>query len=237
MDLKVATLALVTANANSRIRCDALVAREVWTQRDQLTGEQLPIVDRQLILSQNYSRQQNHAPSAKSKARGRTNLPSAVVSVGDLVFLKGDRDKLKAREKYLVVSIREDLSCELRKFTSSQFCSKVYVVPMSECYPVAPKVLAQSPQGPIRGLHKPSAFDSDDDADPAILSPRKSTVPAPSSVVSQPPVYEPPTVPQPVHDALPVQELPPLPAAIVPPPCTPVSSSISGPLGSCRCSL
>ena len=55
------------------------------SQRDQLTGEQLPIVDRQLILSQNYSRQQNHAPSAQSKARDRTNLPTAAVSVGDLV--------------------------------------------------------------------------------------------------------------------------------------------------------
>ena len=166
------TLALATANTNSRIRRDGLSAREVWTRGDQLTGEQLPIVDRQLILSQNYSRQQNHTPSAKSKARGRTNLPSAVVSVGDLVFLKGDRDKLKAREKYLVVSIREDLSCELRKFTTSQFRSKVYSVPMSACYPVALTVLAQSLQGSIRGLHKPSLFDSDDDADPVTLPPR-----------------------------------------------------------------
>ena len=105
------TLALATANTNSRIRRDGLSAREVWTQLDQLTGEQLPIVDRQLILSQNFSRQQNHTSSAKSKARGHTNQPSAAVSVGDLVFLKGDRDKLKAREKYLVVNIREDLSC------------------------------------------------------------------------------------------------------------------------------
>ena len=175
--------------------------REVWTQRDQLTDKQLPIVDRQLILTQNYSRQQNHTASAK--ARGGTNLPSAVVSVGDLVFLKGDRDKLKAREKYLVVGIREDLSCELWKFTSSQFHSKVYLVPMSECYPVTPTVLAQSLQGPIRGLHKPSSFDSDDDAAPVILPPRPSTVPAPSPVVHQPPACEPPTVLQPVHDALP----------------------------------
>ena len=218
------TLALAMANTNSRIRCDGLSAREVWTQRNQLTGEQLPIVDRQLILNQNYSRQQNHTPSAKSKARGRTNIPSAVVSVGDLVFLKGDRDKLKAREKYLVVGIREDLSSELRKFTTSQFRSKVYLVPMSECYPVAPTVLAQSHQGPIRGLHKPSPFDSDDDADPVILPPRHSTVPAPSSVANKPPAYEPLTVPQPVHDALTFQELRPVPAAIVPPPCAPVSS-------------
>ena len=39
------TLTLAMANTNSRIRRDGLLAREVWTQRDQLTGEQLPIVD------------------------------------------------------------------------------------------------------------------------------------------------------------------------------------------------
>ena len=155
------TLALATANTNSRIRRDGLSAQEVWTQRDQLTGEQLPIVDRQLILSQNYSRQQNHASSAKSKARGRTNRPSAAISAGDLVFLKGDRDKLKAHEKYLMVCVHEDLYRDLRKFTTSQFRSKLYLVPMSECYPVAPTVLALSPQGPIHGLLKPSPFDSD----------------------------------------------------------------------------
>ena len=67
-------------------------------------------------------------------------------------------------------------------------------------------------------------IDSDDDAAPVILPPRPSTVPAPSPVVHQPPACEPPTVPQPVHDGLPVQELPPVPAAIVPPTCSPVSS-------------
>ena len=124
------TLALAMANTNSCIGCDGLSVREVWTQRDQLTGEQLPIVDRQLILSENYSCQQNHTSSAtKSKARGRTNLPSAAVSVGDLVFLKGDRDKLKAHEKYLLVGIREDLSSELRKFTTFQFRSKLFLAP------------------------------------------------------------------------------------------------------------
>ena len=208
------TLALATAHTNSSVRRDDLSAREVWTQRDQLTGERLP------ILSQNYSRQPNHTSSAKSKAHGRTNQPSSAVSVGDLVFLKGGRDKLKAREKYLVVNIREDLSCKLRKFTTSQFRSKLYLVPMSECYPAAPTVLAQSPQGPIRGLHKPSPFDSDDDADPIIPPPRHSIVPAPSLVVPQPPTYVQLTVPQPVHDFVPDQEPPPVPAAIVPPTCT-----------------
>ena len=110
---------------------------------------------------------------------------------------------------------------------SSQFRSKLYVVPMFECYPEAPTVLAQSPQGPIRGLHNPPPppqFDSDDDADSVILPPRHSTVPAPFLVVTQPPAYGQPTVPQSAHDVVSVQELPPVPAAIVPPPCTPASS-------------
>ena len=49
------TLALATANTNSGIWRDGLLAHEVWTQRDQLTGQQLPIVDRQIILSQHFS--------------------------------------------------------------------------------------------------------------------------------------------------------------------------------------
>ena len=220
------TLALATANTNSRIRRDGLSAHEVWTQRDQLTGQQLPIVDRQIILSQHFSRQQNHTPSAKSKARGRNEVPSAAVSVGDLVFLKCDKDKLKAREKYLVVSISEDLTCELRKFTTSQFRSKVYSVPASECYPVAPTVLAQSPQGPIRGLNKPSPVDSDEDNDPVLPPTTHSAVPAPSHVVTEPPAYNKP-VHEPVHDVLPVPQLPPVPAAIVPAPCIPASSPVS----------
>ena len=89
-------------------------------------------------------------------------------------------------------NIREDLSCELRNFTTSQFRSKFYLAPMSECYPVAPTVLAHAPQGPIRGLHKLSPFDSDDDVDPIIPPPRHSTAPAPSLVVPQPPtMYNP----------------------------------------------
>ena len=69
------TITLAMANTNSRIRHDGLSAREVWTQLDQQTEEQLPKVDRQLIRSQNYSHQQNHTSSTKSKAHGRTNYP------------------------------------------------------------------------------------------------------------------------------------------------------------------
>lgn len=162
--ISAVTLALAVSHMNSRIRRDGLSSREIWTQRDQLTGEQLPIVDRQIILCQDFSREHNHMASAKSKARGHTRSRSNMISVGDLVFLVGEKDKTKAREKYLVVRVDTDLSCQLRKFTSSQFRSKVYTVPMSQCYLVQPTVLAQSSQGPIRGQYsKPLDSDSDDD--------------------------------------------------------------------------
>ena len=86
-------LALATANTNSRIRRGGLSTREVWTQRDQQTDEQLPIIERQVIFSQNNSRQHNHTSSAKSKAGGRASLPSAAVSFDDLVLFKSDREK------------------------------------------------------------------------------------------------------------------------------------------------
>ena len=76
-------------------------------------------------------------------------------------------------------------------------------------------------QGPVRGLDKSSPFDSDDDTYLVILPLRHSNVPAPSRVVTQPPTNVQPTVPQPVYDVVPVQELLPLTAAIVPPLCTP----------------
>ena len=118
-------LAHAVANKNSRIRRDGLSAREIWTQRDQMTGETLPTVDRDIILSQNAARKKNHLPSAKSKASGQSFPSTSPITVGDLVFLKGDKDKTKAREKYLVIAMDNGKMCHLRKFTSSQFRSKV----------------------------------------------------------------------------------------------------------------
>ena len=90
------TLALATANLNSRICRGGLLDSEVWTQRDQITAEQLPVTDRQLILNQYSSRACNHAHSAKGNAHGHNSLPAISISVGDLVYVKGDRDKCRA---------------------------------------------------------------------------------------------------------------------------------------------
>ena len=80
-------LALATARLNSRLRLPGLSSRELWTQRNQFTHEQLPLSDYDLILGKHEQRSTNHASSEKSKnPRGLVpNTPS--LHVGDIVYL------------------------------------------------------------------------------------------------------------------------------------------------------
>jgi hypothetical protein len=132
------TLATATARLNSRIRQRGLSAREMFTQRDQFTGHQLPIKDRELIMSQHELRVKNHPHSERSKMRGAPRgkpVTSEPISIGDLVYVKADRNKSQARERYLVISIVDDW-CYIRKFVGSQLRSTSYKVKLSDCYKV-----------------------------------------------------------------------------------------------------
>ena len=48
---------------------------------------------------------------------------------------------------------------------------------MSECFPVCPTILVQSPQGPIRGHHEHPQDDSDDEPDSSVPTSKPSTAP------------------------------------------------------------
>jgi hypothetical protein len=198
------TLAMATANLNSRIRKGGLSAREIWTQRDQITGQQLPLEDRELILQQHHLRMSNHPASAKSKAHGKPCAPAQDIHIGDLVFLKADRNKYQARDKYIVTSVKKPW-CEIRKFTKSQFRSRTYDVRICDCYPVLPDIsTSQSPgPGPIRGLDHDDNSDSDDSLVclPDYDQSAHAHPPAPDAIVA--PLNGPPA-PQPVaHDVVP----------------------------------
>ena len=127
-----------------------------------------------------------------------------------------------------MIGIDKGFSCQLRKFTSSQFRSKVYTIPLCDCYPVTSTVLARTPQGPIRGQTESTASDSDDDPVPVVPTLR------PPIVLASPPVdtY---TVPvhhpvSPAHSQLPAQEHPPIPEVIMPsrsPPQLPLDPSFT----------
>lgn len=220
------TLALATANMNSRIRKGGLSAREVWTQRDQMSGQQLPIEDRQLLLLQQHARLQNHPASAKSKAHGRPPAPPPPLQVGVLVYLKGDRDKTKARDKYLISSLQGDM-CQLRKFTKSQFRSKAYTVKLTDCFPVASTVLSRWPHGPLRGMDDIADSDVEllDHSTPhvPVTKPNASTS-LPSNVSPPPPPADIVSLPSPIQPVV----SPDTPSGVQPsPPSTPLPSPAS----------
>ena len=93
-------VALATASLNARLRRDGLSARDMWTQRDQFTGQQLAIQDRHIIRQQQLTRSQSHQATTLSKTRGKTAAPEHDLHVGDLVYLRGDRDKTRGRDKH-----------------------------------------------------------------------------------------------------------------------------------------
>ena len=109
------TLAVATSALNSRIRSRGLSSREMWTQRDQFSNQQLPLADDHLIALQHVQRLSNHPHSERSKAPLHNRRPTPVIDVGDLVYLHSDRNKSRARDRYLVVAIDPPF-CDIKKF-------------------------------------------------------------------------------------------------------------------------
>ncbi len=141
-------LSIATANLNARIRSRGLSAREMWYHRDQCTNQQIPIPDQQLIQSQYQLRKSNHIHSECSKAPHNQSSTSPQVDVGDLVYLRSDHDKSRARNRYLVTSV-DGIWCNIRKFIGSQLRNASYRVKKSECF-VVPTQLQNTPH-PQRG--------------------------------------------------------------------------------------
>ena len=119
------TLALVTANMKSRIRKVGLSAREVWTQRYQITGVQLPVEDRGLITQQHREHLANHPISAKFKSGGKPPLETPQISIGDLACLTCDSDKTETRNKYTVTKLGGK-HCLLSWWSSWTQCTSLY---------------------------------------------------------------------------------------------------------------
>ncbi|KAJ8386086.1 hypothetical protein AAFF_G00176800 [Aldrovandia affinis] len=104
-------------------------------QRDQFPHRQLPVVDQELIMQQQSQRVANRPYSMKSKTpSGRTAVPPSILP-GDLVYLFGDRNKSKTRDRYLVSGI-DGAWCSIQKFTGSQLRCTSYRVRLSDCYKV-----------------------------------------------------------------------------------------------------
>ena len=161
----VLQLGLVTAVArlNSCIRYSGLSVRELWTQRSHFTHEHLPILDRENLLRQHTLRKLNHTSSEKSKHKSGKTANSYNVDVGDLVYLYSDRDKSRARSRYLVVSIDGEW-CFIKNVRGNQLRSSAYKVKREECY-LVPNDFSSSSHSQMKTDY------STDDEDPAFIIP------------------------------------------------------------------
>ena len=166
------TLAVATANLNSRIRSRGFSSCEMWSQRDQFSNRQLPMSEEDLITKQHDQRLINHPHSMKSKAPLALPRPTPGIEVGDLVYIHSDRNKSRARDRYLVSNVEGDF-CNVGKFIGSQLRSTSYRIKKSECYHVP---------GDLSAAHSPQRPDdsSGDEVDPI----PQTTPPAPPEIPS-----------------------------------------------------
>ena len=125
-------LSQAVASLNSRIRAPGLSSHEIFTQRDQTSGNQISIDDQKLISDQLARRNANHAYSEKCKSKAPAH-PAAGVSPGSIVHLYDDKSKLAARPRYVVVSVDKDL-CKLRRLADQRLGSITYAAKLTEIY-------------------------------------------------------------------------------------------------------
>ncbi|CAG2187161.1 unnamed protein product [Mytilus edulis] len=179
------SLTLAIARLNSRIRNRGLSAREMWTQRDQFSNNQIPLTDQSLIQRQYDLRKSNHRYSENSKAPSGALPESPHLEVGDLVYLYNDRNKTCARDRYLVVST-DNSWCNIRKFVGSQLRNTSYRVKRSDCYKV-PSLLNTLRQQDTYSYDNSTSSDEDDNTGKPQSPPKPPDIP---NVISIPHLQE-----------------------------------------------
>ena len=102
---KVSAVALAKAvtNLNSRIRHTGCSSKELWTKRDQQTGEPLEFNDDQISEIQHKMRLKSHEPSAKYHSRNAPKVEFPKLRIGDRVYVKSDGAKNHARDPYIIL--------------------------------------------------------------------------------------------------------------------------------------
>ena len=121
---------IITKNINSRIRERGLTSKEMAFNRDQITNEVKLCNDSDLADQQVKIRIKRHP---KNTCEDSTNF-----KVGDNVFLKSDKSKLRGREAFKIIGLfqRNDEKWASIQKCESKFMSKQYDVKFSELFKI-----------------------------------------------------------------------------------------------------
>ena len=115
------------------LRERGFTAKEMAYNRDQVNNSLKPVSDEKLSLEQTKKRLQKHN---KVVRKGDDNI-----IIGDDVYVKNDKSKQRAREKYKVVKLfREgDEEWAILQKNNSKFMAKEYKVKIAEVFPAIKK--------------------------------------------------------------------------------------------------
>jgi hypothetical protein len=80
-------------------------------------------------------RTSSHLSSSKYSARGAPPVVLPSVQVGDIVFIKSDRSKAKARDSYIVLDVNSQKAvAKLQKFLQSNFPENILTVQLQNIF-------------------------------------------------------------------------------------------------------
>ena len=141
---------------NSRIRNRHLSAKEIIFKRDQYSNAAIDVKDNDLSAAQRSKRAQNHLPSSLAKAGPNAVATKTVAfKVGDLVYIKTERDKHKPRDRYIITKI-DGLNALIQKL-NDKLMSRQYQIPLAQLY------LAQPTHTTFDRVQSDSSSSDDDD--------------------------------------------------------------------------
>ena len=130
-------LAKATEVLNKIIRHSGYNSQELYSNRDQSTGAKLDLSDLKLSELQHKMRNDSHGSSAKYESRDAKHPETPDIKKGNIVFLKSEKSKHKAREKYFVVNeLDDEQKVEIQKITDKQIRAKKYKVKLMKLSPL-----------------------------------------------------------------------------------------------------
>ena len=188
-------LSIAIANLNSRVRSSGLSSREMLMQRDQFTGEQLPLQDRQLISDQHHRRL---AINLHNNRKSDSHTSNPAIPEGSIVYIKAERNKTQSRPRYLV-TMRDGPWYHLKKFSGDQLRNVTYKVHRNQLHHIPVPDLPASP---------PPSFDTEDPPpeEPIVLHLQETPPPALQPLVAPPALVAPPD--EPSHEVNVVSPIP-----------------------------
>ena len=156
---------IITKNMNSRIRERGLTSKEMALNRDQCSNKVKPSDDNALASEQFKKRIDRHPEIEEVSLKCR---------IGDNVFLKSDKSKLRGRELYKVVRLFQKngekwaviLKCD------QKFMSKEYEVKLSEIFLAIPN----RHHGDLNNDFKSDDDEEDIDKEPGCTGSSKDTI-------------------------------------------------------------